>query len=92
MLRKNLRQRVKDYKEALRYFVIGILFFVISYTRPVESSSFFSRILSDGLFVGGWLFIWETFSDLFIKSHKLMEDRRIVQRFKRAEIQFVQRV
>ena len=41
---------------------------------------------------GGWLFIWETFSDLFIKSHKLMEDRRIVQRFKRAEIQFVQRV
>jgi len=92
MLRKNQRQRVKDYKEALRYFVIGILFFVISYTRPVESSSFFSRILSDGLFVGGWLFIWETFSDLFIKSHKLMEDRRIVQRFKRAEIQFVQRV
>lgn len=91
MLRKNKRQRIRDIKETLRYFSIGILFFIISYTVFEETTNFISQIIKDGFFVGAWLFIWETFSNIFIKSYKLTEDRQIVQRFKRAQIKFILR-
>ena len=91
MLRKIKRQRIKDLKETLRYFSIGVFFFIVFYTVFDEASSFISQIIKDGLFVGGWLFIWETFSNIFIKSHKLSEERQIIQRFKRARIKFILR-
>lgn len=91
MLRKNKRQRIRDIKETLRYFSIGILFFIISYTLFEETTSFITQIIKDGFFVGAWLFIWETFSNIFIKSYKLSEERQIVQRFKRAQIKFILR-
>lgn len=91
MLRKIKRQRIKDLKETLRYFSIGVFFFIVFYTVFDEASSFISQIIKDGLFVGGWLFIWETFSNIFIKSYKLSEERQIIQRFKRARIKFILR-
>lgn len=91
MLRKIKRQRIKDLKETLRYFSIGVFFFIVFYTVFDEASSFISQIIKDGLFVGGWLFIWETFSNIFIKSYKLSEERQIIQRFKRAQINFILR-
>ena len=91
MLRKIKRQRIKDLKETLRYFSIGVFFFIVFYTVFDEASSFISQIIKDGLFVGGWLFIWETFSNIFIKSYKLSEERQIIQRFKRAQIKFILR-
>ncbi len=91
MLRKIKRQRIKDLKETLRYFSIGVIFFIVFYTVFDEASSFISQIIKDGLFVGGWLFIWETFSNIFIKSYKLSEERQIIQRFKRAQIKFILR-
>lgn len=91
MLRKIKRQRIKDLKETLRYFSIGVFFFIVFYSVFDEASSFISQIIKDGLFVGGWLFIWETFSNIFIKSYKLSEERQIIQRFKRARIKFILR-
>lgn len=91
MLRKIKRQRIKDLKETLRYFSIGVFFFIVSYTVFDESYSFISQIIKDGFFVGAWLFIWETFSNIFIKSYKLSEERQIIQRFKRAQIKFILR-
>lgn len=91
MLRKIKRQRIKDLKETLRYFSIGVVFFIVFYTAFDEASSFISQIIKDGLFVGGWLFIWETFSNIFIKSYKLSEERQIIQRFKREQIKFILR-
>ena len=91
MLRKIKRQRIKDLKETLRYFSIGVFFFIVFYTVFDEASSFISQIIKDGLFVGGWLFIWETFSNIFIKSYKLSEERQIIRRFKRARIKFILR-
>lgn len=75
----------------MKYFVMGIVFFIIAYMGPFTADRLAVQILEDGLFVGGWVFMWETFSKLFIESRELQEERQIIKRFMKAQIRFVEK-
>jgi len=88
---RNKKKLQKERLEAMKYFVFGILFFIIAYMGPFKSDTLAVRIMEDGLFVGGWVFIWETFSNLFIESREFIDDRRIIKRFMKAQVRFVEK-
>lgn len=58
---------------------------------PFKADTLAIRIMEDGLFVGGWVFMWETFSNLFIESREFNEERHIIKRFMKAEVRFVEK-
>lgn len=88
MLSRNLKKRRHENLEALKYFVLGIMFFLIAYLKLIDTDIMIFRILEDGLFVGGWVFMWETFSNLFIESRELHEEKVTIKRFMNALIKF----
>ena len=56
-------------KSALRYFLIGIIFLVIATVfENFFEKSVLSGVLGQGLFIGGWVFIWEAFSIAIFKN------------------------
>lgn len=88
---RNEKKRRKEHLEAMKYFVLGIIFFIIAYMGPFKSDTLMVRIMEDGLFVGGWVFMWETFSNLFIESREFNEERAIIKRFMKANVRFVEK-
>lgn len=91
MLSKNARKRRHERLEEVKYFVFAITFFLISYLYPFDSELFISRVVTEGVFIGGWVFMWEVISNIFIESRELNEEKTIVKRFKSATIRFVER-
>lgn len=91
MLTRNERKRRHEQLEAIKYFLLGIFFFIVAYMGPFKSETLLITILEDGLFVGGWVFMWETFSNVFIESRELNEERSIIKRFMQAEVRFLEK-
>jgi len=88
---RNEKKLQKERLEAAKYFALGILFFIIAYMGPFKADTLAVRIMEDGLFVGGWVFMWETFSNLFIESREFNEERHIIRRFMKAKVRFVEK-
>lgn len=91
MVTRNIKKRRHEHLEAVKYFVFAIIFFILAYLNPFKSELIISRIVGDGIFIGGWVFMWEVISNLFIESRELNEERSIVRRFRNALIRFVER-
>lgn len=91
MLSKNQRNRRRENKEALKYLLLGFLFFLIAYLGILDYANLAYRILNDGLFVGAWVFVWEAFSNVFIESRDLRDEKRIIKRFIHAEVRYFYR-
>ncbi|HCO18641.1 MAG TPA: hypothetical protein DIT39_03390 [Tissierellales bacterium] len=91
MLSKNARKRRHERLEELKYFVLAIIFFLIAYLNPIGSDLFITKIITEGIFIGGWVFMWEVISNIFIESRELNEEKTIVKRFRSATIRFIER-
>ena len=68
----------------LSIFMLGIGYFFFRGTRTI-----FSNILHEGIFIGGWVFLWEFFTSIFITRRELQEEYKIFKRLYRANILFI---
>lgn len=91
MLSRNAKKRRHENLEALRYFLMGTLFFLIAYLKWINTDIMILRVLEDGLFIGGWVFMWETFSNLFIESREGHQEKVVIKRMIQATVRFSQR-
>lgn len=91
MISRNVRKRRHENLEAVKYFIFAIIFFLFAYLNPFDSDLLITRIVGEGIFIGGWVFMWEVISNLFIESRELNEEKSIVKRFRSATIRFVER-
>ncbi len=62
------RELKKFLKQALTYILFGFSFLLMSYYLEKLTTGVTLEIVSQGLFIGGWVFIWESFSLFFFKS------------------------
>lgn len=91
MISKNARKRRHERLEEVKYFVFAVIFFLVAYLYPFDSELLISKVISEGVFIGGWVFMWEVISNIFIESRELNEEKTVVKRFKNATIRFVER-
>ncbi|HEY9585026.1 MAG TPA: hypothetical protein VJJ02_00320 [Candidatus Paceibacterota bacterium] len=61
-----------SYQNALRYVFIGLVFLAtaVLFERQLEKTILF-ELLDQGLFVGGWVFIWEALTIVAFRNQKL---------------------
>lgn len=69
------------------FLSISFLFFGTFYTYP--GHNVLLAILQEGIFIGGWVFLWEVFTLVFITLRDLKKRRKELTRLLNAEIRFV---
>jgi hypothetical protein len=58
------------------------------FRNVVKLVDMFSTIFVEGLYIGGWVLLWEAFSLFFFHSYEIRQRKKIFLRFKGMEIYF----
>ena len=71
-------------------FAIGIGFITVAYyfLNYLSKLHFIVNILSEGAFIGGWVFLWEALYGLFFTNRETSRKKKIYERFKFADLVF----
>lgn len=76
-------------RKAFLYVLVAFFFFLSAYFfKPFAKDLLYFDILLEGVFVGGWVFLWEAFSLAFFESKKLYKKRKEYQRLLNSKIKF----
>jgi len=76
-------------KKTVTYIIMGILFLITAYLIPENKDlSLLVSLLMEGLFVGGWVFLWEAFSIFFFGSRELKDKKKRYYRYLDSDIVF----
>lgn len=76
-------------KKIFSYLLIGTAFLITSYLMPAEHDySILTSLMLDGLFVGGWVFLWEALTIFFFKNSELRDKRKRYLRYLNSDIIF----
>lgn len=79
----------KSYRQILTFFILSLIFITSAYLmRDDESLPILTKIAREGLFIGGWIFIWEAFSLFFFTTHDERKRRDVFYRYLDSEIYF----
>jgi|SRR5690554_1262671 len=77
-------------RDTMRYAGFGIIFVVLAQGLPsLLDALILGSILSEGLFIGGWVLLWEAFSQVFFRRRKLKRERELNQRLENATYRFM---
>ena len=77
------------HKRILTYLLLSGLFLSFGYFLGGTGPSVLFKVLHEGIFIGGWVFLWEFFTNFFIKKRELQEEYNLINRLYQAEIRFV---
>ncbi|MDL4843098.1 hypothetical protein [Aquibacillus rhizosphaerae] len=76
-------------KRSFFYILASLFFTIVSYfLQNIVDNEFVKEIVLLGLTVGGWVFLWEAFSLLFIQSIDLSKKKKQYKRILAAPIKF----
>lgn len=84
-IRKN---RTSLGRKTLSYFSLSILFLSFGYFYFGSKVNIFINVVKEGIFIGGWVFLWEVFTNLFITGREIRNELKLYQRLLDSEIKF----
>ena len=74
---------------AASYLVFSLIFMSIGYFFTIEGSSMVLSVLHEGILIGGWVFLWEFITTMFISGRDKVREYRMFQRLLDSELRFV---
>ena len=76
-------------RKILTYVTLSFTFITLAYIMiSFYEDSFAFSIFREGLFIGGWFLLWESFSLFFFDSYEVRQRRKRFQRYLDSEINF----
>ena len=76
-------------KKALENSLLSMAFLMTAYLMDQKALVLWSKVIQEGILVGGWVFAWETFSKLFFEVRDEQKNEKQLKRFLESEIEFV---
>ena len=85
-----INKRLKrGYRQMITFIILSLIFITSAYViRDLEEIPLLTSIMREGLFIGGWVFLWEAFNIFFFTTHEERSRRKIFYRFLESEIYF----
>lgn len=78
-----------NYRKILIYILMSIGFLTFAYLVPNQIDlSILIDIMVEGLFIGGWVLLWEAFSIFFFDSYDLRMRKKHLLKLKHSRIHF----
>lgn len=87
LIHLNRRQITRHYKRALTYMSLGFILLTTAFLAEASNRVTFD-VLKEGLFIGGWVFLWETISLAFFKVNDLKMSNKRFKRFSDSQIKY----
>ena len=75
-------------KKTIFYLSFSLLLLSIGYFFSWETESVMFNVVHEGIFVGGWVFLWEFFTNIFITKRELYKQCKLYKRLLLSEIRF----
>lgn len=84
------RRTLKEsYKKYLGYIIVAFIFLALSYIMANFAKNEIVYVtLSQGINIGGWVFLWEAISFVFFKRRKIVYDIKTYERLAGASVYF----
>lgn len=76
-------------KKTLYDLLLSIILLTIGYFFFGESKNVFIQVIHEGIFIGGWVFLWEFFTNIFMTNHKINEEYKLYKRLFESDIKFI---
>jgi hypothetical protein len=77
------------YKKIIYYLLFSVFLLSIGTFFFREDQNLFISVLHEGVFIGGWVFLWEFFTNIFITRRELQEEYRLYKRLYQSDIKFI---
>lgn len=85
-IHKNLS---RGYRKMFTYIILSFIFITLAYVlKTFEDLPLLSSIMREGLFIGGWVFLWEAFSLFSFTTHEERKRRKIFMRYLNSDVGF----
>jgi hypothetical protein len=81
-------QRLSLYKRTISYLLLSILLLSMGHFFFWESEGIFHNVLHEGILIGGWVSLWECFTNILIRNSDLQTKYKLYKRLYNAEIRF----
>lgn len=77
-------------RKTMKYVLLAFVFLTFAYLIEVDMNrlELVSKILQEGILVGGWVFTWEAFSEVFFETREIRRVVKQYERFLSAELRF----
>ncbi len=86
-LREELK---KSYKRAAGYILIFIALVSIAFAfGPNFEKHVITETLREGIFIGGWVFLWEAIAIVFMKNKKMISEYKRYERLEDSPVEFI---
>lgn len=91
-IRKIKAERMRKIKNSIIFFIVGTALLIsATFIEDIITSNYVYKILSEGLFIGGWVAIWEIFSIIFFEVNELNYKIRHFKRLQKVDIKYHQK-
>lgn len=86
-IKKSLK---KIYRKMFTDIILSILFLTAAYLlrHIINREGIFTTIFVEGIYIGGWVLLWEAFSLFFFNSYEIRQRKKIYERFLKMDIYF----
>ncbi|TYQ17035.1 UNVERIFIED_CONTAM: hypothetical protein Cloal_3636 [Acetivibrio alkalicellulosi] len=76
-------------KKTLFYLMFSILLLSVGYFFSWDEEKLLFSVLHEGIFIGGWVFLWEFFTTIFITKREAHKKYKLFKRLFHSEITFI---
>lgn len=86
---KEKRSLMDIQKKTLSYLLLSFSLLGIGYLYLNETEHIAMNIIREGIFIGGWVFLWEAITNIFITRRDIITRLNLFKRIYLSEIRFV---
>jgi len=76
-------------RKTISYLFLSVLLLSIGYFFIKDAQNVFLNVLHEGIFIGGWVFLWEFFTNIFITTREIQTEYKLYKRLYNSEIDFI---
>jgi hypothetical protein len=84
---KKLQQEI--IRKIVNNLVLAILFLFLGYFSYPQGENIVFLIMKEGIFIGGWVFLWEVFTLMFVALKEHNREIKMINRLIDASIRFI---
>lgn len=77
------------HRKNISHLLLSVSLLSIGYFFFGEEKNLFVKVLHEGIFIGGWVFLWEFFTNIFITTRELRNEYKLYRRLYQSEIRFL---
>ncbi len=88
-MERTRKQILSIHKKTLSYLLLAVLMLSLGYFFEWNSDIVMMQVIHEGIFIGGWVFLWEFFTNIFILTRDLKNEFKLYKRLYEADTRFI---